>query len=63
MKTDFGSNVVKFSQTTRGIWYCSEIAVYSDSVLDALCIIEKAVGQIETFLEKKNKSKRGKEEA
>jgi hypothetical protein len=61
MANDYRENGVKFSQTTKGVWYCEEIAVSTDDVMEALTLASKAMGKANKILGQRNRYKQQKE--
>ena len=52
---DFGTQNVAFSQTSKGLWYCSGMSIYCDSIMDGIAVAEKAISEINKLLLKTNK--------
>ena len=61
MTNDYRENGVKFSQTTKGIWFCEQIAVSTDDVMEAMNIASKAMGRANKILGQRNRYKQQKE--
>ena len=51
---DYGTNNVSFSQTTKGIWHCSGVSIYTDNIWDAITLMDKAIAEISEVLKKHN---------
>jgi len=57
---NIGEHKITFSQSSKGHWYCSEISIYCNSVLDGIVLIEKAIDEVNKLLEKKNNDPKDK---
>lgn len=60
MSNDYRDNGVKFAMTTKGIWFCSEIAVSTDDVLNAMEIANKAMKKANKILGQRNRFRKPK---
>jgi hypothetical protein len=54
---DYRENGVKFAQTTKGIWYCEEIAVSTDDVMQAVDLANKVMVKTNKILGARNRYK------
>jgi hypothetical protein len=59
---DYRENSVKFAMTTRGIWYCSEITVSTDNVMNAMDVANQAMVKANKILGRRNRFRKPKEE-
>ena len=47
-------NVVEFTQSSKGVWYCTKLRIYDEDASVAIGIAEKRMIQIEDVLKKRN---------
>jgi hypothetical protein len=59
---DYRENGVKFAQTTKGIWYCEEIAVSTDDVVQAVDLANKVMVKVNKILGQRNRYRTKKDE-
>lgn len=55
MATDFKEDKIKISQTTKGIWYCSEIEIHSDKISDSINKADQAMKRVNRILAVRNR--------
>lgn len=55
---DFKEDGVKFAQTTKGIWYCSEIVVHTDKIMEAIELGNNAMKKCNRYLAQRNRMKK-----
>jgi len=53
---DFRDHKISFSQRANGLWYCSEISIYCNSVIDGIALMKRAIEDVEKVLKEKNKN-------
>jgi hypothetical protein len=58
---DFKEDGVKFSQTTKGVWYVSEIAIHTDKIMEAIEMGNKAMIKCNRYLGQRNRMKAKKD--
>jgi hypothetical protein len=58
---DYRENSVKFAMTTRGVWYCSEITVSKDDIMNAMDISSKAMAKANKILGVRNRYRKQKD--
>jgi hypothetical protein len=49
-----GDNKIEFSQTSKGVWYCSNITINCYSVIDGVVLMEHVVRKVESLIKKIN---------
>lgn len=55
MATDFKEDKIKIAQTTKGIWYCSEIEIHSDKIGDSIEKANEAMKRVNKMLAMRNR--------
>jgi len=54
MIVNIGENKVGLKQTSSGFWYVNDLSINSNSIMDAIALMDAAVFKTEELLEKYN---------
>ena len=54
IRHNVGENKVSFAQTSKGLWYCTELTMYCKDPLDGISYLSGAMLVVEEVLKERN---------